>query len=45
MVHILETEKRKSGEVSAQLYPSRLEYNLLVSHRSALTLVAKKESK
>ena len=45
MVHILETEQRKSGEVSAQLYPSLLEYNRLMSHPSARTLVAKKESK
>lgn len=45
MVHILETEKRKSGEASAQLYPSLLEYNRLMSHPSARTLVAEKESK
>jgi hypothetical protein len=45
MVRIVETQTRKSGEVPAQLYPALLEYNRLLAHPSARTLVAEKESK
>ena len=45
MVRILETQTRKSGEVPVQLYPALLEYNRLLAHPSARTLVAEKESK
>jgi transglutaminase-like putative cysteine protease len=45
IVRIVETQMRKSGEVPAQLYPALLEYNRLLSHPSARTLVAEKESK
>lgn len=45
MVRIVETYSRKSGEVPAQLYPALLEYNRLLAHPSARTLVAEKERK
>jgi len=44
-IRILEQQKRQSGEVPAQLYPALLEYNRLLAHPSARTLVAEKESK
>lgn len=44
-VQIIETHTRQSGEVPAQLYPALLEYNRLLAHPSARTLVAEKESK
>jgi hypothetical protein len=45
MVRIVEKQIRRSGEVPAQLYPALLEYNRLLAHPSARTLVAEKESK
>jgi hypothetical protein len=45
MVRIVEKHTRRSGEVPAQLYPALLEYNRLLAHPSARTLVAEKESK
>jgi len=44
-IRILEQQTRQSGEVPAQLYPALLEYNRLLAHPSARTLVAERERK